>query len=185
MQVPQHSHARIQKVLSEGVQLWQVFFLVWWGEEGSKYHSKRTIISPPAKRHLNGVSLACRWWLYIECGLGSVLFLRGSGLVLLRNPIFLWFFRGDLDPRSPPLDPHMSQTYVHDANTTWYILIQLCIILQEITNLLSSHSFWQWILINLRIAHYGQLIFCFFSNPGQMQMRQMQIHALWRRDRQS
>ena len=30
-------HARIQKVLSEGVQLWH-FFLVRWEEEGSKYH---------------------------------------------------------------------------------------------------------------------------------------------------
>ena len=29
-------------------------------DEGSKYHFKRALIGPPAKRHLNGVSLACR-----------------------------------------------------------------------------------------------------------------------------
>ena len=36
-----NKHARIQEVESEGVQLWRFFcflFLVWWGEEGSKYH---------------------------------------------------------------------------------------------------------------------------------------------------
>ena len=32
-------------------------FFSWWGEGGSKYHF-RDIIGPPAKRHLNGVSLA-------------------------------------------------------------------------------------------------------------------------------
>ena len=32
---------------------------------------KRAIIGPPVKRHLNGDSLACRWWLDIECLLGS------------------------------------------------------------------------------------------------------------------
>ena len=41
-------HARTQKVLSEGVQLGQ-FFLI--REGGSKYHYKRVIIDPPARRH--------------------------------------------------------------------------------------------------------------------------------------
>ena len=48
----------------------------------------------PAKPHLNGISLACRWWPNIECWLGSFVIVRGSRPVLLRNPIFLWFFRG-------------------------------------------------------------------------------------------
>ena len=38
------------------------FFFSWWGDRGSKYHYKWAIIGPPAKRHLNGVSLAGRWW---------------------------------------------------------------------------------------------------------------------------
>ena len=34
-----------------------VFFVFLSGFGGSKYHYKRAIIGPPAKRHLNGVSL--------------------------------------------------------------------------------------------------------------------------------
>ena len=81
------------------------------GERGSKlnkYHYKRAIIDPRAKRHLNGVSLACRWWPNIECWLGSYVIFRGSRPVLLRNPIFLWIFRGGgPDTLSPPMDPHL------------------------------------------------------------------------------
>ena len=36
------------------------FFLVDEGEEGSKYHYKRTIISTQAKHNLNGLSLVYR-----------------------------------------------------------------------------------------------------------------------------
>ena len=75
-------NTRIQKVLSDGVQLWQRFFFSWWGEGGSKYHYKRAIIAPPAKRHLNGVSLACRWLPNIECWLGSFVIFQGTWLVL-------------------------------------------------------------------------------------------------------
>ena len=85
-------HARIQKVLREGVQLWQCVFS-WWEERGSKYHNTANI-GPPAKRHLNGVSLACWWWPNIESWFSSLVIFRGSGPVLLWNPIFLWFFRG-------------------------------------------------------------------------------------------
>ena len=46
------SHTRIQKVLSEGSNYDKVFS-GYWGEIGSKYHLKRAIIGPPAKRHLN------------------------------------------------------------------------------------------------------------------------------------
>ena len=49
------THARIQKVLSEGVHFLKRFFLSLVYE----YHYTQAIISPPAKRHFNGVSLAC------------------------------------------------------------------------------------------------------------------------------
>ena len=46
-------------------------------ERGSYYHLKWTIIGPPAKGHLNGVSLAGRWWPTVERWLGSfVIFQR-------------------------------------------------------------------------------------------------------------
>ena len=60
-------HARIQKVLSEGVRsnFDNVFFLFFFflNDEGRKVPNatiKRAIIDPRAKRHFNGVSLACR-----------------------------------------------------------------------------------------------------------------------------
>ena len=42
------SHARIQKVLSEGVQIVFFFLLLI---KGCKYHYKRDIIVPPVKRY--------------------------------------------------------------------------------------------------------------------------------------
>ena len=86
-----------------------VSFFLWWGVGGSKYHYKRVTIGPSAKRHLNGILLVCWWWPNIECWLTAVWFVRGSGPESLRNPIFLWFFRGGgSGPPVSPLDPHMS-----------------------------------------------------------------------------
>ena len=46
---------------ARGDLTWTTFFLLLfcclWGEGGIKYHYKQAIIGPPAKRHLNGVSL--------------------------------------------------------------------------------------------------------------------------------
>ena len=91
-------HARIQKVLSEGVQLWQRFFFVFvfslMGGGGGK--DPNATISWPS-------SLVGRWWPNIEFWIGSFVILRGSGPVLLRNPIFFVIFQegGGLDPLSP------------------------------------------------------------------------------------
>ena len=61
-------------------------------DEGREY--KRALNDPPAKRHLNRVSLAGRRWPNIRYWLGSfVMIFRGSGPVLQRNPIVLGFFR--------------------------------------------------------------------------------------------
>ena len=84
-------HARIQKVLSEGVQLCNTDNILG-REKGSKYHEKQANIGPPEKRHLNGVMLACRLWPTIECWLHSFenfKNFRRSRPVLLRKPIFL------------------------------------------------------------------------------------------------
>ena len=84
-----HGHARIQKVLSEGVHLWQSSFnFSLMREEWSKKHYKQAIIDPAAKRHLNGVSLACRLWPNIECWLVNFTILRGFGPVLLKTLYF-------------------------------------------------------------------------------------------------
>ena len=116
-----------RKDLTEGVQLWQRFFS-WWGKGGSKYHYKRVIIGPPAKRHWNGVSLAYRWWPNIECWLGSFVIFRGSGPVLLRNPIVLWFFSGGNGGRNPlfptpSLDPRMNEVILRFVEIVCVYLI--------------------------------------------------------------
>ena len=70
---------------------------------------------PASETPLNGVSLACRWWPNVECWLGSFENFKGSGSVLLRNSIFLWFFRGGggSGPPVPPLDPRMGPDNVY------------------------------------------------------------------------
>ena len=70
-------HARIQKVLSDGVQLRQRF--LEGREDLNEYHYTWATIDPPAKRHLNGASLVCRLWPKIECWLGSFVTFQGVG----------------------------------------------------------------------------------------------------------
>ena len=69
--------------------LWHfLFFLNLMKEEGSKYHyswATKVVSETPFKWR----SMAGRRWPNIECWIGSFVILRGSGLVLLRNPIFL------------------------------------------------------------------------------------------------
>ena len=52
-------------------------------------HYKRAIIGPPAKRHLNDVSLADRCLPNSEYWLGRFVIFKGPGPVLLRNPIMM------------------------------------------------------------------------------------------------
>ena len=82
-------------------------------KSGVKYHYKGIIVGPPAKRHFNGVSLACRWWPNMECWFGSFAIFQGSGPVLPWDPIFLWFFRGGGGP--DPLPPPPTTGSAHDA----------------------------------------------------------------------
>ena len=84
------------------MSIWSYLFLgPYFCRMGILYlNYKRAIIGPPAKRHLNGLSLTCRCWPNIECWRGSFVIFRGSGQVLLRNPVF--FQEGFRIP-SPPL----------------------------------------------------------------------------------
>ena len=76
------------------------------------YCYKRVIIGRPAKRHL----MAFRWRAddgpTLNAGLMAA-FYRGSGPVLLENPIFLRFFRGGPDPLPPPPLWIRTRTSVH------------------------------------------------------------------------
>ena len=106
------THARIQTVLPEGVQLWQRFFKLMRGG-GSKYHFKRAIIGPPAKRHLNGVSLACRCWPNIECWLGSFVIFQGIRTSIAKKPFIFVIFQGGPASSPPPLSGSAHVTHPH------------------------------------------------------------------------
>ena len=100
--------------------VWGGQLFSWWGEEGSKYHYQRSIIGPPAKRHLNGVSLACRCWPNLECWLDSFVIFRGSGPVLLLDTLYFCdFLDGESDPQSPMyqsgLYATISSCYIQNA----------------------------------------------------------------------
>ena len=100
------AHAWIQKVFFKGGPTLTTFFLMM-GERVSKCHYKRDIIGPPAKRHLNGVSLAGRWWPSIECWPGSFVILRGIRTSIAKKPFIFVIFSGGPDPSPPPLDPRV------------------------------------------------------------------------------
>ena len=82
-------HVRIQKILSEGVQLWQHSFLV----DARMEDPSTTISEPSSSRHWMAFCWRADDGPTLNAGLVAVIF-RGSGPVLLENPIFLWFFRG-------------------------------------------------------------------------------------------
>ena len=103
-------------------------FFFFFKEERIQISLKAGHHRPASETPLNGVSLACRWWPNVECWLGSFENSWGSGPVLLRNSIFLWFFGGGggggggggwSGPPVPPLDPRMGPDNVY---TYWDIL---------------------------------------------------------------
>ena len=99
-------HARTQKVFLRGSPTLRRFFFRLMS--GSKYHLNLAIIGPPAKRHLNGVSLAGQCWPNIECWLGSFVLGQGIRTSIAKKPfIFAIFQGGGSGPPVPPLDMHI------------------------------------------------------------------------------
>ena len=99
-----------RKFCHKGSDFDNIFFI------GSKYHYKSAI------NHLNGVSLACRWWPNIECWLESFMIYRGSAPVLLRNPIFCDFSGGVWTPcpQSPPSGSvHEQMRWADNKSCDW------------------------------------------------------------------
>ena len=110
-------HARIQKVLLEGVQFWQLFltFLVDWGGGGGAASPNTTINWPSSALHWNGVLLARWWWPNIECWLGSFVFLFQGIWPTQKRTLYFCDFQGVLTPclAPPPLDPQMAGLYMY------------------------------------------------------------------------
>ena len=71
------------------------FFFSWWGQITLKAGHHRPTSDTPFKWRFAGGPVVAQHWML---GLVALWFSRGSGPVLLKNPIALWFSRG-----SPPL----------------------------------------------------------------------------------
>ena len=61
-----------------------------------------TIIGLPAKRHLNGVSLACRRWLNIECWLRVFMIVHGIRISIAKKPYIFVSFQDGVRTPCPP-----------------------------------------------------------------------------------
>ena len=84
---------------------------------------KRAIIELPAKRHLNGVSLAGRWWSNIDFWLiGSFAIFHGIRTIIDNEFYSFVIFQGMgmSRPPVPPLDPRMKYLFVANVTTTLY-----------------------------------------------------------------
>ena len=101
-------HVRIKG----GPSLTTLFFFFGGGgggggvERGSECHLKLAIIGPPAKRHSNGVSLACRLRPTPECWLGSFVILQGLRNNIVKRPYIFVIFQGVRTHCTPCGSPH-------------------------------------------------------------------------------
>ena len=124
------SHAQMFKLMKHyflnsiriwsGSELWQRFFPFFFKGERIQISLKVGHHRPASEAPLNGVSLACRWWPNVEWWLGSFENFRGSGSVLLRKSIFLWFSRGG--GGGPDL---LSPLWIRAWDRTMYTLIEI------------------------------------------------------------
>ena len=100
-------HALIQLVLSEGGPTLTTFFfivicLVYEGREDPNANIRGAIIGLPAQRHLNGVSLACRWWPNIKFWLGSFVIFQEIRTSIAKKPYNFVIFQGGVRPLALP-----------------------------------------------------------------------------------
>ena len=123
-------YAQFQKVLREGVQIWQRCFS-WWGVRNQiQIPLKADHHRPASETPLNGVSLAGWWWPNSECWLGSFVIFPWDPY----NHIALWFSSGW--GSGPPV-PSSGSAHVmygfevksahsyHSASNVWYMTAKL------------------------------------------------------------
>ena len=60
-------------------------------------------MGPLAKRHLNGISLACRWWPHIECWLGSFVIFQRIRINIAKKSYIFVIFQGGFGPTVPSI----------------------------------------------------------------------------------
>ena len=163
-----YNRAQIQKVLSEGVQFWQVFLLSWWWNRGSKYHYKFAIIGMAAK--LNGVSLEGWWRPNVECWLGSFLVLQRIRTSITKKLDILWFF-SVLGGRYGPPVPQSGSTHFSvssggprleldccDVQTSLNLHRSICHLVQMLdTSFSLSEHFVPWIKTWVKVLNFQNI----------------------------
>ena len=134
------AHARIQKVLSEGVQLWQRYLLLFLVVVVFKLMRDTTKSGPSSAHQRNAIKMAFGWRAdgdpALNAGLVALWFSRGSGPVLLRNPIASWFSRGirtfapssGSAPRMEPVSSKITGWHVHQSKTLIRLIGLACIL---------------------------------------------------------
>ena len=109
------------KFCQRGPTLW-FFFLLMMGEWiqiplWAGHHQS-------ASGHLNGVSLAGRWWPNIERWLGSFVIFQGYLTSIAKIPYMFAIFEGGPDPLSPAGSTHALSTHsVPGAHIKMYCLL--------------------------------------------------------------
>ena len=95
--------------LPEWVQLWRFIFSFFSDNEAGRIyiplkvgHHRLASETPSKWRFAGGPIMAQHWML--------AWFFRGSGPLLLRNPIFLWFLWGGGGPLDPPMKRYLPVT---------------------------------------------------------------------------
>ena len=118
------AHARIQKVLSEGVEIW--FFFSWWGIE-----DPNTAINVPSSAlQRNAIEMAFRWRAddgpTLNAGLVALWFSGDPGQYY-KEALYFVIFRGGGGGGGPdPLSPlwiRSCSTWYFSTYYLWYLVL--------------------------------------------------------------
>ena len=87
---------------------------------------------PASRRHLNGVSLAERWWPNIECWLGSFVIFQGIRTSIAKKPFIFVIFQGGGGGLDPFVVPHPPSGSAHEHNRQLSKYVRQPIIIPEL-----------------------------------------------------
>ena len=152
---PQNNLLQQYQLGYSGYDLIQRFLLSRTEICQSKFIFKKaaTIYRPSSACQLNAIQMVFRWRAddgpTLNTGLVAWRFFRGSGPVLVSNPIFLWFFRGggsdSLPPTPPPpLDSPMIEEFA--GHTHYFFNVQVLSQLLDCVNECHMSGSWDDVL---------------------------------------
>ena len=111
-------HARIQKVLSLGVQLWRFWFFSWWGRE-DQINTKGV---PSSARQRNAIEMAFCWRADGGPTLNASLVFQGIQTSIAKKPyIFVIFQGGGVRTPCPPHWICPCNVWMDQHTRFWYL----------------------------------------------------------------